>query len=121
MECDGGDTYLFSSVNGADWSLVTGGPILECGAAGAGDGGYIIAGIHLLEYPNDKWGLPYKGHAIPHKYPGRDMNTRKGLFPGVRDVPGIAMWTREELLLWNALKKEDSPLWEFFLRLTGSG
>ena len=37
-------------------------------------------------------GIGYSGDPIPHKYPGRDINARKGLFPGVQGVSGLAVW-----------------------------
>jgi len=52
----------------------------------------------LLEYPGDLWGIPYGGNPIPHKYPGRDMAKRKGLYPNVPGVGGLATWPRGRLV-----------------------
>ena len=98
LERDGGDVYLFSSPDGRTWSQVPGGPVVERGPLGAADGGYVVCGINLLQYPGDKWGIPYSGSPIPHKYPGRDIEQRKGLFPGVKGVDGLAMWPKGRLV-----------------------
>lgn len=98
LETDGGDVHLFSSPDGWVWSHAPGGPVVERGPWGAADGGYVVCGINLLEYPGDKWGIPYSGQPIPHKYPGRDLTLRKGLFPGVGGVDGLAVWPKGRLV-----------------------
>jgi len=97
-EQDGGDVYLFSSPDGWMWSQVPGGPVVRCGALGTPDGCYVGVGINLLEYPDGRWGIPYTGNPIPHKYPGRDTSLRKGLFPGVPGTQGIAFWPKGRLV-----------------------
>jgi hypothetical protein len=92
LERDGGDTYLFSSPDGVVWSPVPGGPVLARGAEGGPTGGYVIASVNLLALPDGDWALPFHGYPIPHKYPGRDVRTRQGLFPSVDDVVGLARW-----------------------------
>ena len=98
LESDGGSTWLLSSADGVFWSRVPGGPVVETGVPGSGDGGYVVASGNLLEYPGDRWGITYGGNPIPHKYPGRDFDKRKGLFPGVRGVSGMATWPRGRLV-----------------------
>jgi hypothetical protein len=98
LESDGGSTWLLSSADGAVWSRVPGGPVIEIGKPGAGDGGYIVASGNLLEYPGDVWGITYGGNPIPHKYPGRALEKRKGLFPGVAGVSGMATWPKGRLV-----------------------
>lgn len=98
LECDGGDTYLFSSPDGGVWSPVPGGPVIVRGAPGSSDGGYVIASINLLAFPDARWGIPFHGYPIPHKYPGRDVRTRRGLYPGMPDVQGIAFWPEGRLV-----------------------
>ncbi|MCL5096478.1 MAG: hypothetical protein M1608_02880, partial [Candidatus Omnitrophica bacterium] len=75
-----------------------GGPVVEAGVPGDPDGGCLSLGINLLEYPGDKWAIPYGGNPIPHKYPGRDISKRKGLFPGVESVSGMATWPKGRLV-----------------------
>jgi hypothetical protein len=98
LESDGCSTWLLSSADGWTWSRVPGGPVISTGAPGAGDGGYVVASGNLLEYPGDRWGIGYSGNPIPHKYPGRDVRQRKGLFPGVESVSGLAVWPRGRLV-----------------------
>ena len=101
-ENDGGDVYLLSSPDGATWSQVPGGPVVERGPIGGSGGGYVTCSGNLLEYPDGKWGLPYSGNPIPHKYPGRDLAQRKGLFPGVPTVDGLATWPKGRLVALQA-------------------
>lgn len=98
MSCDGGDCYLLSSADGWAWSQVPGGPVLERGALGGPDGGYVVCSVNLLEYPGDKWGIPFAGYPIPHKYPGRDVAKRQGLFPAVPNCTGLAVWPKGRLV-----------------------
>ncbi len=98
LENDGGSTWLLSSADGVDWSRVPGGPVIETGPPGSSDGGYVAASGNLLEYPGDRWAVTYGGNPIPHKYPGRDFTQRKGLFPGVPSVSGMATWPRGRLV-----------------------
>jgi hypothetical protein len=98
LESDGGSTWLLSSADGVFWSRVPGGPVVETGLPGESDGGYVVASGNLLEYPGDRWGINYGGNPIPHKYPGRDFDKRKGLFPGVPGVSGLATWPRGRLV-----------------------
>ena len=98
LESDGGATWLLSSADGIFWSKLPGGPVIETGLPGAGDGGYVVASGNLLEYPDDRWAVNYGGNPIPHKYPGRDFEKRKGLFPGVASVSGLAIWPRGRLV-----------------------
>lgn len=92
-DCDGGDCFLFSSADGWAWAQVPGGPALERGPNGAADGGFIIAGPHLMELPDGRWALPYDGYPVPHKYPSPEAAGR-GLLPGVEDIHGLAVWPR---------------------------
>jgi len=98
LENDGGATWLLSSMDGNVWSRVPGGPVVELGAVGAPDGGYVVCSGNLLEYADQKWGITYGGQPIPHKYPGRAFDKRQGLFPGVQGVGGIAMWPKGRLV-----------------------
>ncbi len=98
LERDGGSTWLLSSPDGVFWSRVPGGPVVETGEPGEPDGGYVVCSGNLLEYPGDRWAMAYGGNPIPHKYPGRDVNKRKGLFPGVPGVGGLATWPKGRLV-----------------------
>jgi len=98
LECDGGDCFLFSSADGWSWSQVPGGPVVARGAPGEPDGGYIVCSPNLVELPGDRWGLPSHGCPIPHKYPGRDLSKRTGLFPGVPEFQGYAVWKKGRLV-----------------------
>lgn len=98
LESDGGATWLLSSPDGDVWSRVPGGPVVGLGAVGSPDGGYVVCSGNLIEYPGDKWGLPYGGQPIPHKYPGRAFDKRKGLFPGVQGAGGLAVWPKGRLV-----------------------
>ncbi|MHC4445152.1 MAG: hypothetical protein ACYTF1_15215 [Planctomycetota bacterium] len=98
LESDGGAVWLLSSSTGAFWSKVPGGPVVDTGPVGTTDGLYLVCKGNLLEYPGDKWGISYDGQPIPHKYPGRDISKRKGLFPGVRSVNGLATWPKGRLV-----------------------
>ena len=98
LESDGGSSWLFSSADGVFWSRVSGGPVVEAGLPGSSDGGYVVCSGNLLEYPDDRWGITYGGNPIPHKYPGREPDKRKGLFPGVQGVSGMATWPKGRLV-----------------------
>lgn len=98
LESDGGSSWLLSSSDGWFWSRVPGGPVVETGEPGSSDGGYVVCSGNLLEYPGDKWCIAYGGNPIPHKYPGRDFEKRKGLFPGVKGVGGLATWPKGRLV-----------------------
>lgn len=98
LESDGGSSWLLSSADGVFWSRVPGGPVVETGNPGDPDGGYVVCSGNLLEYPGDKWGITYGGNPIPHKYPGRNLEKRKGLFPGVAGVSGLATWPKGRLV-----------------------
>lgn len=98
MESDGGSVWLYSSPDGRNWSRVPGPPVVGTGPVGGSDGGYVGVSGNLLEYPGDKWGIPYGGNPIPHKYPGRDIRQRTGLFPGVPGVSGLATWPKGRLV-----------------------
>ncbi len=98
LENDGGHVWLLSSADGLNWSRVPGGPVVTVGVPGAADGGHVVCSGNLLAYPDDTWGIGYSGSPIPHKYPGRDMEQRKGLFPGVSGVNGIAVWSKGRLV-----------------------
>ena len=102
LENDGGSTWLLSSMDGWHWSRVPGGPIVSPGKWGEPDGAFVLASGTLLEYPGDKWAIGYSGSPIPHKYPGRDMAQRKGLFPGVSGVSGLATWPKGRLVALQA-------------------
>lgn len=98
MERDGGDSFLFSTNDGWAWSQVPGGPVLECGPVGGPDGEYVVVAGGLMELPDGRWAAPYRGYAVPHKYPGQDPRTRTGLFPGVPHVGGYAVWPKGRLV-----------------------
>lgn len=102
LENDGGSVWLWSSPNGWTWSRVPGGPVLSPGRWGEPDGAFVVCAGNLLEYPADRWGIGYSGNPIPHKYPGRDLAQRKGLFPGVPSVSGLATWPRGRLVALQA-------------------
>lgn len=97
-EWDGGHTWLFSSADGLGWSQVPGGPVVECGSPGEPDGMYIGCSPNLVSLPDGKWALPYQAHPIPHKYPGRNLEERKGLFPNIPVISGYACWTKGRLV-----------------------
>ncbi len=98
LERDGGDVWLLSSADGWTWHRVPGGPVITCGNSGEPDGEYVVCSGNLLEYPDNRWCIGYTGHPIPHKYPGRDISKRKGLFPGVENVSGLATWQKGRLV-----------------------
>ncbi|MFA6243932.1 MAG: hypothetical protein WC655_23515 [Candidatus Hydrogenedentales bacterium] len=98
LESDGGASWLYSSADGAVWSGVPGEPIVDVGVPGSPTGGYIVCSGNLLEYPGDRWGISYGAQPIPHKYPGRSFEKRKGLFPGVAGEGGIAAWPKGRLV-----------------------
>ena len=98
LENDGGSTWLLSSPDGLLWSRVPGGPVVEVGAPGTPTGGYVVCSGNLLEYAGETWGIVYGGNPIPHKYPGRNFEKRKGLFPGVAGEGGVATWPKGRLV-----------------------
>ncbi len=98
LERDGGAVWLLSSADGWTWSRVPGGPVVAPGHPGEPDGGFVTCSGNLLEYPGGRWGMPYGGNPIPHKYPGRDISLRKGLFPGLDGVSGLATWPKGRLV-----------------------
>jgi hypothetical protein len=98
LESDGGGCVLLSSQDGAHWSRVPGGNVVDQGPPGSPTGGMIVCSNHLLEYPDGSWGINYGGNPIPHKYPGRDVTKRKGLFPGVEGESGRALWPKGRLV-----------------------
>jgi hypothetical protein len=102
LENDGGAVWLWSSADGRYWSRVPGGPVVIPGKWGEPDGAFVTCAGNLLEYPGDKWGIGYSGNPIPHKYPGRDIAQRKGLFPGVPGVSGLATWSKGRLVALQA-------------------
>lgn len=104
LENDGGAVWLLSSADGWHWSRVPGGPVVSPGKWGEPDGAFVTCTGNLLEYPGDKWAIAYGGHPIPHKYPGRDLAQRQGLFPGVPGVSGRATWPKGRLV---ALQADD--------------
>jgi len=91
-----------SSMDGWAWSRVPGGPVVSPGKWGDPDGAFVLASGNLLEYPGNKWAIGYSGSPIPHKYPGRDLSQRKGLFPGVSGVSGLATWPKGRLVALQA-------------------
>jgi hypothetical protein len=98
LERDGGAVWLLSSPDGWAWSRVPGGPVVAPGTTGQRDGAFVVCSGRLLEYPNDKWGIEYGGVPIPHKYPGRDITQRKGLYPGLQGAGGLATWPKGRLV-----------------------
>ncbi|MBN1851140.1 MAG: hypothetical protein JW829_00390 [Pirellulales bacterium] len=102
LENDGGAVWLLSSADGWTWSRVPGGPVVSPGKWGEPDGAFVTCSGNLLEYPGDRWGIGYSGNPIPHKYPGRDLAQRKGLFPGVPGVTGLATWPKGRLVALQA-------------------
>ncbi|HOX38250.1 MAG TPA: hypothetical protein PL033_09725 [Candidatus Brocadiia bacterium] len=98
MESDGGSVWLMSSPDGRNWSRVPGGPVVPCGEPGKPDGALVVCSGNLLECPDGTWALAYSGAPIPHKYPGRDINLRKGLFPGLQGASGLAVWPKGRLV-----------------------
>ncbi len=102
LENDGGSVWLLSSADGWHWSRVPGPPVVRPGAPGEPDGAFVTVSGNLLEYPGDRWCIGYGGNPIPHKYPGRDLSQRKGLFPGVPGVGGLATWPKGRLVALEA-------------------
>ncbi|MBI4660680.1 MAG: hypothetical protein HY735_17725 [Verrucomicrobia bacterium] len=102
LENDGGSVWLLSSPDGWHWSRVAGGPVVVPGASGEPDGAFVTCAGNLLEYPGGKWSMGYSGSPIPHKYPGRDLAQRKGLFPGLAGVSGLATWPKGRLVALQA-------------------
>jgi len=51
----------------------------------------------MLQLGDELWALPYRGYAIPHKYPRLDP-ARRHLYAGVRDATGYALWPRGRLV-----------------------
>jgi hypothetical protein len=98
LERDAGSVWLWSSNDGWTWSRVPGGPVVAPGNPGERDGSFVTCSGALLEYPGDKWCIAYSGVPIPHKYPGRDITARKGLFPNVEGVSGLATWPKGRLV-----------------------
>lgn len=98
LERDGGDVWLLSSADGWTWAKVNGEAVVQCGNPSEPDGEYVVVSGNLLEYPDNKWCIGYSGNPIPHKYPGRDVNQRKGLFPNVHGVSGLATWQKGRLV-----------------------
>jgi hypothetical protein len=98
LESDGGASWLYSTPDGENWSRVPGGPVVAPGVPGSPTGGFVVCSGSLLEYPGDKWAVGYGGNPIPHKYPGRDISQRKGLFPGLQGESGLAVWPRGRLV-----------------------
>lgn len=88
LENDGGDVWLLSSADGWTWSRVPAGPVVSRGKWGEPDGAFVTCSGNLLEYPGQRLSIGYRGSPIPHKYPGRDITQRKGLFPGVPGASG---------------------------------
>lgn len=102
LENDAGAVWLLSSADGWTWSRVPGGPVVSPGRWGEPDGAFVTCAGNLLEYPGDRWGIGYGGNPIPHKYPGRDVAQRQGLFPGVPSVSGLATWPKGRLVALQA-------------------
>jgi len=98
LESDGGSVWLLSSPDAWNWSRVPGGPVVTCGNPGEPDGGFVVCSGNLLEYPENRWCITYSGNPIPHKYPGRDINLRQGLFPGLSGASGLATWPKGRLV-----------------------
>jgi hypothetical protein len=76
--------------------------VVSPGKWGEPDGAFVTCTGNLLEYPDGKWGIGYSGNPIPHKYPGRDIAQRKGLFRGVPGVSGLATWPKGRLVALQA-------------------
>jgi hypothetical protein len=98
LERDGGAVWLLSSPDGYAWSRVPGGPVIAPGNTGQPDGSHVGCSGMVLEYPEGKWSIAYNGEPIPHKYPGRDVAQRKGLYPGVEGISGWATWPKGRLV-----------------------
>ncbi len=98
LEKDAGSVWLLSSADGWTWSRVPGGPVVAPSSPGERDGAFVTCTGELLEYPGDRWCIAYGGTPIPHKYPGRDISQRKGLFPGVEGISGLATWPKGRLV-----------------------
>ena len=95
---DGGDCWLFSTHDGWSWQHVPGGPAVCRDAEGTPCGSYVHVQPNLVALPNGDWALPYRGYPIPHKYPGRTLDTRTGLYPGVPEETGLAVWPKGRLV-----------------------
>ncbi len=99
LESDAGSVWLLSSADG--WTLVAG-----SGRAGRRAGTVRASATARSSLaPAICWNTPatsgasrYSGVPIPHKYPGRDITQRKGLFPGVAGVSGLATWPKGRLV-----------------------
>ncbi|GMV99433.1 MAG: hypothetical protein AMXMBFR84_05720 [Candidatus Hydrogenedentota bacterium] len=98
LENDGGSVWLLTSADGYTWSHIANGNVVEVGIPGQPDGGHVACSGMMVEYPDKTWGISFGGNPIPHKYPGRDFDQRKGLFPGVQGIGGIATWPKGRLV-----------------------
>jgi len=98
QETDVEDICLYSTHDGWTWSAVPGGsPIVSPGEPGTWDGGHLMGGAYLVELPGKRWGLPYIGDPIPHKYPRVAVAQRK-LHTGVAAHRGYAIWPKGRLV-----------------------
>lgn len=104
LEDDTFETRLYSTPDGESWSEVPGGPLLSPGQTGTWEGGYCMPCGDLVELPGDRWGLPYTGSPIPHKYP-RVAPEKRERHRGVAAARGYATWPRGRLV---ALECDDS-------------
>ena len=102
LENDGGAVWLLSSADGWTWSRCRADRWCRPASGASRTARSLLCTGNLLEYPGDKWGIGYSGNPIPHKYPGRDLAQRKGLFPGVPGVSGLATWPKGRLVALQA-------------------
>lgn len=86
---------MASSHDGAVWSWVPGGDLLETAKPGEWNGGCIWATPNLIELPNGDWALPYYAHNVPHKYPRGQR--KSGL--------GYAVWPKGRMVAIEAPEK----------------
>ena len=86
---DNGRIDMYTSPDSIHWFRVPGGPILD-GDPETNDGGWLATHCGLVQLPDGKVGLPYRGSSFPHKYP-------RWLDRGDLGQPRYAIWQRERL------------------------
>ncbi len=81
---------MYTSMDGALWDRVPGGPVIEPSDPPGWDGVFLTAGKNLVPLGNDRVGIPLRGYSRPHKYPR---------WPGVITVRnGWATWPKGRLV-----------------------
>lgn len=96
-DTQGSEIHIYTSVDGALWDRVPGGPVLEPSEPSDWDGKFVVASKNLVPLGNDRVGIPYTGVSHPHKYP-----RWKGVITG---KSGWAWWPRGRLVALTADKE----------------